>query len=742
MKTLFRICSIVLFFGLSFLLDCAYPAGEIPLYKDAGRTVDERVADLLSRMTLEEKILQLNQYILGENSNVNNIGEVSDTFIPGIGSYIYFNDNAVLRNSLQRRELEVSRLGIPLLFGFDVIHGFRTIFPIPLAQACSWNPELVGQACAVAAQEARMSGVEWVFSPMIDVARDGRWGRVAEGYGEDPYATSVFAVAAVGGYQGSDLSSPRSVAACLKHFVGYGLSQGGRDYEATDVSPQALWDTYLPPYEAGVCAGAATVMSAFNDINGTPAAANHYLLTEVLKEKWDFGGFVVADWNAVEQLISQGVAADKKEAAYKAFAAGVDMDMKDFCYKDHLGALVAEGKIPVARIDEAVANILALKFRWGLFEQPYAVELPEDERILLPYNKELATKMAEESMVLLKNDNGLLPLCAKTVAVIGPMADNREHMLGSWTAHGRVEDVEGSIYDNLQKEFGKKMDFLYAAGCGFDGDDRSGFAEARAIAEQADVLILCLGEKNTWSGENASRSTLALPAIQEALLQDVKKVGKPIVLVLFNGRPLELCRIEPLCDAIVEVWQPGIMGGKALAGILSGRINPSGKLSITFPLTTGQVPIYYNTRQSARPFQGKYQDIPTEPLYAFGHGLSYTTFEYGDLYLPKDTIRKNEKLRLEIQVTNAGNFDGKETVHWFVSDPTCSISRPVKELKFFEKQFIEAGTCRTFYFELIPERDLSFVNAQGERFLETGTYYVMVKDKKIKLELIDRCATP
>lgn len=737
MKTLFRICSIVLFFGLSFLLDCAYPAGEIPLYKDAGRTVDERVADLLSRMTLEEKILQLNQYILGENSNVNNIGEVSDTFIPGIGSYIYFNDNAVLRNSLQRRELEVSRLGIPLLFGFDVIHGFRTIFPIPLAQACSWNPELVGQACAVAAQEARMSGVEWVFSPMIDVARDGRWGRVAEGYGEDPYATSVFAVAAVGGYQGSDLSSPRSVAACLKHFVGYGLSQGGRDYEATDVSPQALWDTYLPPYEAGVCAGAATVMSAFNDINGTPAAANHYLLTEVLKEKWDFGGFVVADWNAVEQLISQGVAADKKEAAYKAFAAGVDMDMKDFCYKDHLGALVAEGKIPVARIDEAVANILALKFRLGLFEQPYAVELPEDERILLPYNKELATKMAEESMVLLKNDNGLLPLCAKTVAVIGPMADNQEHMLGSWTAHGRVEDVEGSIYDNLQKEFGKKMDFLYAAGCGFDGDDRSGFAEARAIAEQADVLILCLGEKNAWSGENASRSTLALPAIQEALLQDVKKVGKPIVLVLFNGRPLELCRIEPLCDAIVEVWQPGIMGGKALAGILSGRINPSGKLSITFPLTTGQVPIYYNTRQSARPFQGKYQDIPTEPLYAFGHGLSYTTFEYGDLYLPKDTIRKNEKLRLEIQVTNAGNFDGKETVHWFVSDPTCSISRPVKELKFFEKQFIEAGTCRTFYFELIPERDLSFVNAQGERFLETGTYYVMVKDKKIKLELID-----
>ena len=737
MKTLFRICSIVLFFGLSFLLDCAYPAGEIPLYKDAGRTVDERVADLLSRMTLEEKILQLNQYILGENSNVNNIGEVNDTFIPGIGSYIYFNDNAVLRNSLQRRELEVSRLGIPLLFGFDVIHGFRTIFPIPLAQACSWNPELVGQACAVAAQEARMSGVEWVFSPMIDVARDGRWGRVAEGYGEDPYATSVFAVAAVGGYQGSDLSSPRSVAACLKHFVGYGLSQGGRDYEATDVSPQALWDTYLPPYEAGVCAGAATVMSAFNDINGTPATANHYLLTEVLKEKWDFGGFVVADWNAVEQLISQGVAADKKEAAYKAFVAGVDMDMKDFCYKDHLGALVAEEKIPVARIDEAVANILALKFRLGLFEQPYAVELPEDERILLPYNKELATKMAEESMVLLKNDNGLLPLCAKTVAVIGPMADNREHMLGSWTAHGRVEDVEGSIYDNLQKEFGKKMDFLYAAGCGFDGDDRSGFAEARAIAEQADVLILCLGEKNTWSGENASRSTLALPAIQEALLQDMKKTGKPIVLVLSNGRPLELCRIEPLCDAIVEMWQPGIMGGKALAGILSGRINPSGKLSITFPLTTGQVPIYYNTRQSARPFQGKYQDIPTEPLYAFGHGLSYTTFEYGDLYLPKDTIRKNEKLRLEIQVTNAGNFDGKETVHWFVSDPTCSISRPVKELKFFEKQFIEAGTCRTFYFELIPERDLSFVNAQGERFLETGTYYVMVKDKKIKLELID-----
>lgn len=714
-----------------------FPAEEQPLYRNPSESVEVRVADLLSRMTLQEKILQLNQYILGENSNVNNIGEINSSFIPGLGSYIYFNSDARLRNEIQRKELEVSRLGIPLLFGFDVIHGFRTIFPIPLAQSCSWNADLVRQSCAVAAREARMSGVDWTFSPMIDVARDGRWGRVAEGYGEDPYTNGVFAVAAVQGYQGDSLTGSGSVAACLKHYVGYGMSQGGRDYEATDISAQALWDTYLTPYEMGIRAGAATLMSAFNDIGGTPATANHYLLTEVLRNKWGFSGVVVTDWNAVEQLMSQGVAADRKEAACKAFMAGADLDMKDFCFKDHLEALVTEGKVPLARIDSAVARILALKFRLGLFEQPYTVEVADEKRVLLPAYKEVCRQLAEESMVLLKNEAGTLPLRKKNVAVIGPMADDRENLLGSWSAQGRVEDVEGSIYENLRAELGPEARVTYARGCAFDGTDRSGFREARKVARKADVVVVCLGEKKSWSGENASRSTLALPAIQEELLAEVAKEGKPVVLVLSNGRPLELCRVEPLCDAIVEMWQPGIVGGKALAGILSGRVNPSGKLAITFPWSTGQIPLYYNSRQSARPLQGKYQDQPTVPLYEFGHGLSYTSFEYGDLQLSADTIRRGEKLKVEVRVTNTGKVDGKETVHWFVRDPVCSIARPVKELKCFEKRTIRQGESQTFCFEIDPERDLSFVDSDGNRFLEPGTYYVMVKDKRVCIELLE-----
>ncbi|MDP4271937.1 MAG: glycoside hydrolase family 3 N-terminal domain-containing protein [Bacteroidota bacterium] len=710
---------------------------EALLYKDAKAPIEKRIDDLLSRMTLEEKVSQLNQYTLGRNNNANNVGDEVKNVPAEIGSLIYFNSDPALRNQVQHKAMEESRLGIPILFAHDVIHGFRTVYPISLGQACSWNPKLVEQACAVAAQESRMSGIDWTFSPMIDVARDGRWGRVAEGYGEDPYTNAVFGVASVKGYQGENMADGKHIAACLKHYVGYGASEGGRDYVYTEVSSQTLWDTYLPPYEAGVKAGAATLMSSFNDLSGVPGSANHYTLTEILKQRWKHDGFVVSDWGAIEQLRSQGVAASKKEAAMKSFTAGVEMDMMNNCYNKHLAELVSEGKVSEASLNDAVKRVLRVKFRLGLFDQPYTPVIADKDRILKSESVAVAKKLAEESIVLLKNGNNILPLTRfSRIAVVGPMAKNKEHLLGSWSAHGRLEDVT-SIYDGLESEFKGKAKLSYAKGCDFDGADNAGFAEAATAAKEADVVVICLGEKRGWSGENASRSTLALPQIQEDLVQEIKKQGKTIILVLSSGRPLELNRLEPVSDAILEIWQPGIAGGIPVAGVISGKINPSGKLAMTFPYSTGQIPIYYNARQSARPHQGKYKDIQTTPLYEFAYGLSYTTYQYGDLKASATAVKRGQKLTVEIPVTNTGARDGAETVHWFISDPTCSISRPVKELKSFDKQLIKAGETRVFRFEVDPVRDLSFTDGTGKRILESGDYYIIVKDKMLKINIQD-----
>lgn len=708
-----------------------------PLYKDAKQPVERRVEDLLSRMTLEEKVLQLNQYTLGRNDNANNMADpVND--IPGeIGSLIYFNSNPELRNKVQRKAIEQTRLGIPIVFGYDVIHGYRTIYPISLGQACSWNPGLVEKACAVAAQEARMSGVDWTFSPMIDVARDGRWGRVAEGYGEDTYTNAVFAVASVKGYQGNDLSNENNVAACLKHYIGYGASEAGRDYVYTEISKQTLWDTYMLPYEEGIKAGAATVMSSFNDISGTPASANYYTLTEVLKNKWKHDGFVVSDWGSIEQLRPQGIAADRKEAVLKAFTAGLEMDMMNQCYDNYLGELVKEGKVSEELLNEAVRRVLRVKFRLGLFERPYTPASTEGERFYRPESLKIAEQLAEESIVLLKNEDKTLPLAnVSKIAVIGPMAKSQWNLLGSWSAQGNSEDII-TIYDALQAEYKDKAEVMYALGCDFDGEDKSGFEEAKNIASKSDIILFCLGEKKDWSGENASRSSIALPRIQEELVIELKKLGKPIVLILSNGRPLELNRLEPLSNTILTMWQPGIPGGRPVAGIISGRVNPSGKLSMTFPYSTGQIPIYYNQRKSARPHQGKYQDIPSTPLYEFTHGLSYAIFRYGDINVSTSKLKRNEKLTAEITVTNIGDIDGYETVHWFIYDPVSTISRPIKELKFFEKKMIKKGEMVTYQFEVNLERDLGFIDENGKRFLESGDYYIIVKDKKVKIEIIN-----
>lgn len=728
--------------GWSLYLLIAIPVnGKVvnqPLYKNKGVKVEQRIEDLLARMTLHEKIYQLNQYTLGRNTNVNNIGEVVKDTPAEIGSLIYFGENASLRNVVQRKAMTESRLGIPILFGFDVIHGFRTVYPISLAQAASWNTDLVQRACAVAAQESYSAGVNWTFSPMVDVARDGRWGRISEGYGEDTYTNAVFAVASVKGYQGDKLSEPDKIAACLKHYVGYGASEAGRDYVPTEISSQTLWDTYLPPFEAGIKAGAVTVMSAFNNMNGIPASANPYTLTDILKKRWKHTGFVVSDWGAVRQLETQGLVETDKEAAWKAFGAGIEMDMVDNCYQKYLPELIRENKVSMVQIDDAVRRILRVKFELGLFDSPYTKEVDDNKRLLLDSSLKTAEMLAEESMVLLENKDKVLPLQAslKKIAVIGPMAKSKEHLLGSWYAHGKADDVI-SIYDGLATELKGHSILSYAQGCDFDGTDKKGFEEAEKAAAEADLVVLCLGEKRNWSGENASRSSIALPTIQEELLAAVKKFQKPVVVLISSGRPVELTRIASQSDALLEIWQPGIRGGTAVAGILSGKYNPSGKLPVTFPYSTGQIPIYYNRRRTGRVHQGLYQDIPSSPLYEFGYGLSYTNFEYGPLVLSADKVKKGDSLKATVTVTNTGIKDGKETVHWFISDPYCSIARPEKELKFFEKQMIRAGESKVFTFDINLERDFGFVNGKGEHFLEDGDYYIIVKNQKVKVHLVN-----
>lgn len=716
-------------------LSCMKPSTE--LYKDASVPSPVRVEDLLSRMTMHEKVMQMVQYTLGTNNIENNKGVEVKNIPAETGSLIYFGTEPSLRNRMQRHAVENSRLGIPILFGHDVIHGFRTVFPIPLAQACSFNPHLTRLSCRVAAQEARMSGVDWTFSPMIDVAHDPRWGRIAEGYGEDPYLNGVFGAAAVRGYQGKNLADSLSIAACLKHYVAYGASEAGRDYVYTEVSRQTLWDTYLPPYRKALEAKPATVMSSFNNFSGRPVTANKYLMTETLKRKLGFDGFIVSDWAAVEQLKAQGAARDLKRAGEMAVNAGLDMDMMSHAYDKYLEQSVAEGRVDTATVDAAVRRILKVKFDLGLFDNPYTPDVNDDSRFLRPESRLLAEQLAEETMVLLKNEANTLPLrTQKRILLTGPLADADADMLGCWYGHGEKDDVT-TIFDAMEKEFDGKADIEYVAGCAFEGDDEDGFDEAVKAAGNADVIVACLGEKSKWSGENTSRSSIELPDVQIRFLEALRKTGKPVVLVLSNGRPLQLNRMEPLADAIVEMWQPGIAGGTPLAGILSGRVNPSGKLAVTFPYTTGQIPIYYNRRPSARHHQGFYHDIQSEPMYEFGYGLSYTTFEYGEPVLSSVKVPRNGRFSVEVTVKNTGGIDGKEAVLGFVRCPYAELTRPVKELRFFTKKEINAGETVTCRFNLNVKRDLGFVNENGETVVEPGEYQIIIGGKTATLEITE-----
>ena len=706
-------------------------------YKNAALGVEQRLEDLLSRMTLEEKIDQLDQSLAGD-MNPNNVRkEGPNGRRPTLGSYLFNEGSLAVRNALQAEAVGKSRLGIPVIFGADVIHGYRTIFPIPLASACSWNPGLLRQSCRLAAIEAKRSGVDWTFAPMIDIALDPRWGRIAEGFGESPYAAGVYCRAAVEGFQGDGPAPTDSIAACLKHFVGYGASEGGRDYSHADISWQRLWELYLPPYEAGVEAGACTVMSAFNDLNGIPASANRHTLTEILRRRWGFQGFVVSDWYAVQQLTTQGFAADEAEAVEKAINAGVDMDMTDGLYRKYLKGLVESGRVSRHTLDEAVRRILRVKFRLGLFEHPFCEETPEKDRYLQPQTLRLAEELAAQSLVLLKNRGSVLPIAGRPqrIALIGPLAEDRDTLLGSWSQKGTPDDVKG-LGESLREKAVDGLVFRMALGCPIDGNDRQRFAEAVDLAKSSDLVVLCLGESRRMSGENTSRSSIRLPGVQEELALEVAAAGKPVVLVLSAGRPIELHRVEPKMDAILAIWQPGTRGGPAVADVLLGRRNPSGRLCVTIPRTTGQIPIYHNMRPRARTGnQGEYQDIATTPLYEFGHGLSYTTFKYGPIQLAADHVSPVGTIMAEVSVANTGQRDGEETVFWFVSHRAALITQPIKELKHFEKAAIPAGKSRSFHFLIDSARDLSFPVSNGKRVLNCGAIVLRAGPQQARFEV-------
>lgn len=692
---------------------------KLPPYKNAKLPIERRVKDLLARMTIEEKTDQLIQIPVGMDGNPNNQGV--GKFRPTVGSVLAFWRGAVERNKLQRRAMEESRLGIPIIWGFDVIHGMWTNFPIPLAQACSFNPELARLANRVAAQEAVHDGVNWSFAPMVDLVLDPRWGRVAESFGESPYVSGVFAAASVRGFQGDKFDPHSSVVACLKHFVGYGFSEGGRDYSYSDISMRTLWEACLPSFKAGVDAGAMTLMSSFNDITGTPAVCNRYTLTEVLRKRWGFEGFVVSDWAGVEQLAAQGYSKDPQKQTIDSLSAGNDMDMADNVFTT-IPALVKAGKLDIKVVDEAVRRVLRIKFRIGLFETPYCPERERTEVTLRPEYLQLARRCAEETLVLLKNRKNTLPLkkSVKSIALIGPVAKDRGCMRGMWAGIGG-DAINLTIEEGLAAELPQGCAINYAAGCDFESDSRKGFAKAVAAAKKSEAIVLCMGEPMKGTGEDESRANICLHGAQEALIAEMAKLGKPLILLLSTGRPLDLHRVEPLVDAVLYVWQPGCQGALAIADVLTGKVNPSGRLAITFPRTAGHIPTYHWEHNRARN-TGNYKDMPTEPLYPFGYGLSYTNYAYSDLSLSTKKLGAKQKLTAKVKVRNTGKRAGMETIFWYISDVEASLTQPGKRLIGFEKIGLAAGEEKTVTLTIEPLRDLSYPDSDGKRILEPGKF--------------------
>jgi beta-glucosidase len=712
----------------------------------SGAVITQRTEALLKQMTLEEKAGQLAQYSVGTPTGPGTGRNDYETLVrTGAAGSLLNVVGAQETNRYQRIAVEQSRLKVPLLFGFDVIHGYRTILPIPLGMAASFDPALVEQAVRLSAAEAAAEGIRWAFSPMVDIARDARWGRVAESSGEDPHLGCAMARAYVRGYQGTSLSEPTSVAASVKHFAGYGAAEGGRDYNSVDMSDVSLRQIYLPPFQAAVDEGAVTLMSAFHSHNGVPATANSYLMTRILREEWGFNGFVVSDWGAVGELIKHGVALDGATASLKALTAGVEMDMEAHLYGPEVPRLVREGKLSEAVVNEAVRRVLRVKFALGLFENPY-VDEKAASYAATPQKRELARRMAEESFVLLKNEGGVLPLppSGRKIALVGPLADAASGMLGIWSAKGEPKDVV-TLRAALERLLKDKGSLRYAQGTGVLSKDTAGFQEAVAAAAASDVVIAAMGEDEHMSGEAGCRTRLELPGNQRHLLEALAATGKPVVLVVFSGRPLALTEVQGFASAIVQAWQPGIEAGPALTNLLWGEVNFSGRLPVTFPRSSGQVPLYYNQFNTGRPpgttdltrppsnpaekYVSRYIDECNVPLYPFGHGLSYTTFSFSEPTLSASAFKAHEVqkqgkdvLRVKTQVRNTGKVQGTVVAQLYLRIHGASTAQPVRQLAGFQRIALAPGESREVEFPL-GFQELSFIDTHSARGVEPHTRY-------------------
>ncbi|QKG80677.1 glycoside hydrolase family 3 N-terminal domain-containing protein [Tenuifilum thalassicum] len=696
--------------------------------------IEQKVDSVLKLMTIDEKIGQLNQ-LTGNGETTGPITfatEYQDAIRRGeVGSMLNVN-GASYTYKVQKIAIEESRLGIPLLFGYDVIHGYKTIFPIPLGESACWDLDAIEKSARIAAIEASAAGQHWTFAPMVDIARDPRWGRVMEGAGEDPFYGSKVAVARIKGFQGENLADSNTILACAKHFAAYGAAMGGRDYNTVDISKRTLYEVYLPPFKAAVDAGVLSFMASFNEINGIPSSGNKDLMNGILKSDWNFKGFIVSDWASIREMLVHGIAADEYEAANLAMNAGIDMDMEGHIYINQLKKLLADGKITEKQIDDAVRRILRVKFMLGLFDDPYRYcdTAREKEMILNPRHLEIAREVARKSMVLLKNNN-VLPLSKniKSVAVIGPLADNKDEIIGTWSARGEGKDAISVLTGVKQKVPSAKI--LYAKGCDIAGESKAGFAEAIAKAKSADAVIVVVGEAAMMSGEALSRAFLDLPGVQKDLVLEINKLNKPMVVVLMNGRPLTIEWMDNSVPAILEAWLPGTMGGPAVADVLFGDYNPSGKLPITFPRNVGQIPLFYYHKNTGRPrdeaerYTSKYIDSPNTPLYPFGYGLSYTTFEYSNFGISAKEIGMSDTLKVWVDVTNTGKYDGEEVVQLYIRDIVGSVTRPVKELKGFKKVFIKSGEKVRVEFTLTAS-DLAFYTRTMEFKPEPGDFKVFV----------------
>ncbi len=732
------------------LMSCSPKTAEQSMSKQVNSSTksSSKVESLLAQMTLDEKIGQMNQYngffdVTGPAPEGGDNKKKYDQIKAGeVGSMLNVRGAKEVRR-MQELAVENSRLGIPMIFAFDVIHGLKTTFPIPLAEAASWDMDYIEQAAAVAAQEAAAAGLNWTFAPMVDISRDARWGRVMEGAGEDPYLGSRVAVARVKGFQGEDLAADHTVLACTKHFAAYGFAESGKDYNTADIGLSTLYNVVLPPFKATVDAGVGSFMNSFNELNGVPATADEFLQQDILKDAWGFDGVMVSDWGSIREMIDHGHAADGEHAAELAANAGCHMDMESALYTKHLKALVEQGKVPLSIIDDSARRVLEAKEKLGLFEDPYRYcdEAREKERTYTGAHLKVAHEVAKRSIVLLKNDADVLPLkkSGQKIAVIGQLADSKNSPLGNWRL-ASDDNSASSVVEALQARAGNEINYsqgvmlysgqeFFVMDININEEDASGMDEAVSLAESSDVVIMVLGEHGMQTGEGRSRADIDLPGMQQELLERVHAANPNVVLVLMNGRPLAIEWADQHIPAIVEAWHLGTKSGDAIADVLYGDYNPSGKLPMTFPRHVGQVPIYYNHKNTGRPgpsdavFWSHYTDVSNEPLYPFGHGLSYASFDYRDLSVSVDSVGR--KLDVSVSVKNSSDVDGEEVIQLYIRDHVAKVTRPVKELKAFEKVMITAGESKTIDFNL-TEADLSYYDNRGHLVFEPGAFSVFV----------------